>query len=149
MGGPVVRFFVVVGEPCFSAAMICSLPRDWQPCTGSAHGLIQGCQACSAHPGENSVVCTSGLSALRCHTSLLLKWLPWVCHSNGYRCMVIWSTVRCRLTYCGFWKPGMRPTHAPLQNAAHSCTRPCIRDRNRAQKSSLQKEVTQCRDKCA
>ena len=36
MGGPVVRFFVVVGEPCFSAATICSLLRDQQPCMGSA-----------------------------------------------------------------------------------------------------------------
>ena len=32
MGGPVVRFFVVVGAPCFSAATTCSLPLGWHPC---------------------------------------------------------------------------------------------------------------------
>ena len=66
MGGPVVRFFVVVGEPCFSAAMICSLHRDWQPCIGSAHGLIQGWQACLAHPGEDVVMCILIAQSLQC-----------------------------------------------------------------------------------
>ncbi len=28
-----VRFFVVVGEPCFSAATTWSLPLDWHPCS--------------------------------------------------------------------------------------------------------------------
>lgn len=86
MGGPVVRFFVVVGEPCFSAARMCSLLRDRQPCIGSAHGLTpQGCQEYLAHPEEASY----DLTALWCQTSLLVNWRCCICHSDSFRCKAI------------------------------------------------------------
>ena len=32
MGGPLVRFLVVVGAPCSCAATTCSAPREEHPC---------------------------------------------------------------------------------------------------------------------
>ena len=47
MGGPLVRFFVVVGAPCSCAATTCRAPREEQPCMpdSSNSALMQQFQA--------------------------------------------------------------------------------------------------------
>ena len=44
IGGPVVRFLVVVGAPCFSAATTWSLPRNRHPCTHTRATKVNRCE---------------------------------------------------------------------------------------------------------